>query len=99
MGIKIYRSRKTRSAWRVETTAVVLRAGDTPARWEGDTTERALMIGFDVPVAGGGKSSLVVSISTDDFDVLAAAMTKLNPDATERAFVKARRKLVPTSAG
>ena len=91
MGIKIYRTRKTRLIWRVETEKVIVQADVTPPPRAGDPMLPALLIRFDIDAAGGGRTSLVVSAPSDVFEELASKMVAADPVAAERAFLNARK--------
>ena len=91
MGMKIYRTRKTRLIWRVETDRVSVKAGMTLPSQVGDPLVPALLIRFDIDAAGGGKTTLVVSAPSDVFENLASKMVAADPEAAERAFLQARK--------
>ncbi len=90
MGMRILRTWKTRRIWRVETEQVIVQAGAIPPALVGGQVVRALLIGFDIDAAGGGRTSLVVAAPSDVFEDLASKMAAADPEAAERAFLKAR---------
>ena len=96
MGIKIHRTRKTRMVWRVDTEKVQVTAGPTPPNFRSnDPGEPALVIGFMIDVAGGGGTRLAVSVTSDSFETLFAAMLRVDHAAARAAFERASKEGPP----
>ncbi len=90
MVMKVHRSRKTRREWRFETERVIVQAGEIPPLREGELAQPALLIGFDLDAAGGGKTSVIFSAPPDTFERLVSNMAAVDRDATEKAFLRLR---------
>jgi hypothetical protein len=81
MAIKAYREPyETPHSWRThrDYAARVARNRDPRGRW--------LVIGFDTNPGGGKRQSYSVVAMPDDFEELAIAMLKADPEAAIRAF-------------
>ena len=86
MGVRIYRTRRTRLVWRVERTRVTVTVGRTPKVSPEDVDEPALLVDFEIEASGGGGTRLSVAVTPDAFDQVLRAMASVDRKAVEAVF-------------